>query len=247
MNEIQNFKRFPAIRCWIKHLLNGTFSNKSKSLYTIFGAVKRVRIVSTIVDKREIIINSIENEDILLNEENNNIRLEFDLDDGTGLIRAILWRVDPEKYSEFNKGDIVDVVGLIRQWKDYTSISPEIIKKIYDPNFILLRNAEIIKKIKSGDIQEIPDQSEEFLNINGTSGDINIEDLFEEEENGEENRIKEKIYSLIEQHTSEGNGISFEEIIKAINISTETLKNYIKDLEMESRIYPSEKDVYQSY
>jgi len=240
MNETQRFKRFPAIRCWIKHLLEGSYSSEEKFLYTIFGKVKRIRIIATIVDKREIVSAPVSNENSSLEtDDDSNLRIEFDLDDSTGVIRAIIWQANPDQYMDFKRGDIVDIVGLFRKSGDYISISPEIIKKVKDPNLILLRNAEIIRMIKSGDIQEIPEISKESKDID----EFDVYSLFE----GEGVDIKENIYSLIEHSTSDGNGISFKKILESVNISDEDLKKHIRDLVMESRIYESDEGIYQSY
>jgi hypothetical protein len=248
MSEPQSFKRFPTIFCWIKNVLEGRYSREDNSLFTIFGKVKRVRIVATIVDKREFINTQTSTEDTFLDDDNTtNSRLEFDLDDGTGLIRAVLWNANPEQYKDFVKGDIVDIVGIVRQWKDFTSISPEIIRKIDNPNFILLRNAEILKKIKSGEIQKIPDISEEEFEIDEISGEIDINDLFEGDQIFDGDDLKEKIYSIIAKYSSEGNGISFKKLKETAQISEEELKRFVRDLEMESRIFQSEKNFYQTF
>lgn len=248
MNEIQSFKRFPAIRCWIKNIMEGKYSIEKKSLYTIFGDVKRVRIVATVIDKREIISPQSTDDDFLLEEgDRSNLRIEFDLDDGTGLIRAILWRANPDHFKNYIKGDIIDVIGLIRKWREDIQISPEIIKKIKDPNFILLRDAEIIRKISSGEIQEIPEDLDKEFDIDKISSEIDINDLFEGENSLKIDDLKGKIYSIVEKHSIEGNGISFKEIKEIVQISEDKLRKYIRDLEMESRIYPSEKDIYQTY
>ncbi|GAH77448.1 unnamed protein product, partial [marine sediment metagenome] len=35
----QSYAFFPAIRCWVKHLLEGKYNAEKKSLFTIFGAL----------------------------------------------------------------------------------------------------------------------------------------------------------------------------------------------------------------
>jgi hypothetical protein len=246
MSATKSFKRFPAIRCWVKHLLEGSFSTEDKILFTIFGEVKRVRVIATIVDKREKVnTQASEDEDVLDEDDGNNVRLEFDLDDGTGLIRAILWSVNPEEYVNFEKGNIVDVVGLIRYWNSYVSISPEIIRKVEEPNSILLRDAEIIKKIKSGNMKEIPKLNEEGFEIEEIPGEFDLDELFEKKENIELDDTKEKVYSIIEKNSKDG--ISFKVLKQKLKIPEDELKRYIRDLEMESRIYQSEENVYQTY
>jgi len=248
MIETQGFKRFPAIRCWIKHIIEGRYMNEDKTLFTIFGKVKRVRFISTIIAKREIMGTQFSNNDPSLDDnETPNLRIEFDLDDGTSLIRAIIWRASLEKYQKFEKGNIVDIVGLIRYWNEYISISPEIIRVVEDPDYILLRDIEIIKKIQSDEIQEIPDVLDEEIQIDEISEEIDVDVLFSEEKSEVIDEAKEKIYTLIEEYSLEGNGISFQKLKMNLKLSENKLRTYIRDLEMESRIYQSEENIYQSY
>jgi len=248
MNEIQSFKRFPAVRCWIKHILEGQYVSNDNSYLTIFGKIKRVRIIASIVDKRELIsTQSSEDHPSSEDTDDTKLNLEFRLDDGTGLIRAILFHVESEQYKEYNKGDIVDIVGRNGEWSGFPQIYPEIIKKIKEPNQILLRSAEIIKEIKFGETTKISDYVEEDYEIDITSDEIDLDELFEGNQDIELNENKERIYSVIKKYTKEGNGISFEELKNQLGTSEEELKEYITDLEMESKIYQSEKNIYQSY
>ena len=249
MNEITSYKRNPTVDCWIKHILEGRYSLEEKLLFTIFGKTKRVRIICTIIDKREIMSpKSGENESFIEYDENNNMRLEFDLDDGTGLIRATIWRANLAMYKGYNKGDIVDVVGLIRRWKDFKSISPEIIRKVEVPNYILLRNAEIINKIKKGEIYDIPEIEENIDDIEDISNEINVDKIFENKVGT--NRLvdlKEKIYLIIEKYSEKGDRVSFERLKQDVEISDNELRSYINDLISESRIYEAEKNNYEAF
>jgi len=245
MSDGKSYKRSPAIRCWIHHILEGKYSEEIRSLYTIFGEIKRIRIVATIIRKREIMMNQVAGEDGFIDDEDNsNMRVEFDLDDSTGIIRAIIWRVNPETYMEYKEGDIVDIVGLIRYWNGYTSITPELMNKIKDPNFILLRNAEIIKKIKKGDLKEIPENILQDDLIDEIPDEIDLNDLYEDGEEPKQKNIKDQIFSLIDQHQQ---GISFKDLKQKLKLSDEILNDYIRDLEMESKIYQSEENIFQTF
>ncbi len=226
--------KFPAIKCMIKHVLEGQFSEDDVLLYTIFGKIKNVHIIGTIIEKRE---------EVYQREGEERQRIIFDLDDGTGLVQAVKWEANFEKYENLKKGDVIDLVGNFpKKWKLYNTISINFLTKVEDPNLILLRNGEVVKKIKSGEIQEIPDLLE---NVNDVD-EIYVDDLFNEEQNIKKEDIKENIYKVIEEHSSNGFGINFEELNKLIQITESVLKKYIKDLEMESRIYQSD-NYYQSY
>lgn len=240
-----SYKRNPAIQCWVKHILEGQYDENEKFFYTIFGHIKRIRIIATIIDKKEKLIEISEEEMGLEDSSDSNIRIDFDLDDSTGMIRATVRNADPDKYKSFKKGDIVEIMGGVSRYGDYVSLWLEYMKKVEEPNLILLRNAEIINKIKNGEIQEIPEIAN---NLEEFSDEIDVNTLFENENSTfEHNEIKEKIYSLIEKTSAEGKGINFEKLKQTIKISENELKTYLNDLILESRIYKSDNDHFEAF
>ena len=252
MNETRTYEFSPAIRCWVKHIVEGRYNAKEKSLFTIFGALKRIRLVATITNKEEFVSKRMN--DINSPTEEISTNLRFELDDGTGIISAVKWDVDIEKYKDLNTGDLVDLLGRVGYFNEKAQISSiNFIKKIIDPNYILLREAEVIKKIKSGNIQEIPpdeggdSEMNEDSFFDNLSDDIEIDKLFGEGEPSKVDTIKEEIFSTIYEYSQDGNGISLEELQSRLQIPENKLRTYINDLVMESRIYPTEENIYQSY
>jgi ribosomal protein S28E/S33 len=242
MSGTQSYEYFPAIRCWVKHLLEGKYNAEEKSLFTIFGVLRKIRLVATITNREDFVSNT------STGELSTNLR--FELEDGTGLISAVKWDVDLEKYNDLNQGDIVDILGRVGSYGDTAQISNiKLIKKVKDPNYILLRDAEIIKKIKSGDIHEIPIdfETDEEFSFETTSDEIRIDKIFGEEQPSEVDKLKEKIFSIIYEYSQDGNGISLKELQLKLQIPENKLRTYINDLAMESRIYPTEENIYQSY
>jgi len=63
------------------------------------------------------------------------------LDDGTGMIRVKVFQ-DTGAIRKVKKGDIVDVVGRLRQYNDEVHIFPEFVKMVDDPNYETLRKIE---------------------------------------------------------------------------------------------------------
>lgn len=242
MSGTQSYEYFPAIRCWVKHLLEGKYNAEEKSLFTIFGALKRIRLVATITNREDFVSNT------STGELSTNLR--FELEDGTGLISAVKWDVDLDKYNDLNQGDLVDILGRVGFYGDTVQISNiKLIKKVKDPNYVLLRDAEIIKKIKSGDIHEIPidSETEEEFSFDNISDEIRIDKIFGENQPSEVDKLKEKIFSIIYEYSQDGNGISLKELQLKLEIPENKLRTYINDLAMESRIYPTEENIYQSY
>ena len=255
MSETRTYEFSPAIRCWVKHLVEGRYNAKEKSLFTIFGALKRIRLVATITNKEEFV--SKRTSDINSPTEEISTNLRFELDDGTGTISAVSWDVDSDKYRDINIGDLIDILGRVGYYNEKTQISNiTFIKKITNPNYVLLREAEVIKKIKSGEIHEIPKVEEGDSDIDedsffdNLSDDIDIDKLFGESEPSKTSKvdtIKEEIFSTIYEYSQDGNGISLGELQTRLKIPENKLRTYINDLVMESRIYPTEENIYQSY
>ncbi len=252
MSTARSYEYAPPIRCWIKHLLEGKYNATGKSLYTIFGTLKRVRIVATITNREEFM--SKRSTDIDSPTEEINTNLRFELDDGTGIISAVKWDVDVENYEDINKGVLVDVLGRIGFYGEKVQINNiAFIKKIKNPNYVLLREADVIKKIKSGDLHKIPENSgsgselEEDTFFDDIPSEIDVEKLFSETKTPKVDKNKEEIFTIIYEYSQDGNGISLEELQQRTNLSENKLRTFINDLVMESRIYPTEENIYQSY
>jgi RPA family protein len=178
MSERISYKRNPAIQCWIKHIVESEFDENENLFHTIFGKVKRIRIIGTIIEKTEDLTEIDEYNIGLEDDAEENIQLIFKIDDGTSLIRAVIDSVNPEKFRNYNRGHIVDVVGRPRKKEGILSLWIEIIRKVEEPNQILLRDAEIIRRIKSGDIQKITVMSDN--KTDELSKEIDVNNLFEE-------------------------------------------------------------------
>ena len=252
MSIARTYEYTPPIRCWIKHLLEGRYNATENSLSTIFGPLKRVRIVATITNREEFMSQKRNDIDSPAEEVNTNLR--FELDDGTGIISAVKWDVDVENYEDLNKGVSVDVLGRIGFYSEKVQINNiAFIKKIKDPNYVLLREADVIKKIKSGDLIDITEDTgtgselEEDSFFDDIPSEIDVEKLFSETKTPKVDNIKEEIFTIIFEYSQDGNGISLEDLQRRTNVSETKLRTYINDLVMESRIYPTEENIYQSY
>ncbi len=247
MSDKKPMKWPSATNIFIEHLLEGKYLSEEKVLLTKFGKIKKAKIIATIVEKKEFISDAKDDKNNSTDSEPSNSRIAFDLDDGTGLIRANVWRADPEKYSTYDKGDIVIIVGGINQYKEFISISLDIIRKVEDPNYILLFRAEVLKKFKLGNWSEIPEVIEPTSNIDEISSNFEVKEMFEHESDSNADDLKEKVFKLIESHTTNGKGIKFEKMKTHFKVTDEDLRTIIRDLEMESKIYKAEEDTYQSY
>lgn len=244
MTETSQYIRFPAIRCWITHILDAYYDEIENVFHTIFGKVKRVRLIATIKDKYEF--------PSFDSETTSNMNLE--LDDGTGVIRASKWKVEPEEIARYDIGNLAYFIGVLQSREGVLSLRIEIIKIIIDPNEFLLHDVKIIKRIKSGEIVEIPSIDQEFNEIGNEFGEYDSNSIISPqfsqqvlEENKTEDSIKEMIFSIIEENSHNGKDTPLKELKIKMQITENKLKRYIRDLEQASKIYMSDENVYQSY
>jgi len=91
--------------------------------------IARVRVLATVIDK-------------FVSESNEYATLT--LDDTTDTIRCKIFG-DLNIIENIEKGDVVDVIGKVREYNGEIYIQPEIIVKIDNPNFEVLRKLEIEK------------------------------------------------------------------------------------------------------
>jgi len=77
------------------------------------------------------------------------------VDDGTETVRVKGWRDDAKRMSAFQPGEIVDVIGQVREYNGEVYLSPMSITAIEDPNWEALRELEIyrLRKVKKNDLQ----------------------------------------------------------------------------------------------
>lgn len=102
------------------------------------------------------------------------------LDDATGQIKLKAFGEDVDDFSQFNQGDTVLVVGLLRSWNNEIYITPEIMKK-KTPQFLLLRKLEIETEVpKTPDksvLLELKDKIITAVKDSEKDGGIDIEKL----------------------------------------------------------------------
>lgn len=126
-------ERQVAIKVQIKTLHTGEFVKQEgmnpNYIKTEDLEISRARVLATVIDK-------------FVSEDGNYATLT--LDDTTDTIRCKVFR-ELEIIENIEKGDLVDVIGKIREYNEERYIQPEIIVKITDPNFEVLRKLEVEK------------------------------------------------------------------------------------------------------
>jgi RPA family protein len=194
-------ERQPAKKVYISDLLAGKWTKmegmQPSYIETQDGEkISRARILGTVVQK-------------FISEDNKFGSIT--LDDMTETIRVKVFKT-MKPIENINIGDIVDVIGKVKEFDDEIYIIPEVIQKITNPNFEILRRAELLKKAA---ITEKTEQPEEKV-------------LKDKEE------LRVAILKAIE---SKKDGAMFDDIIKAVDAKEEKIEEIIDELLSEGICY----------
>ncbi|WP_297516312.1 OB-fold nucleic acid binding domain-containing protein [Thermococcus sp.] len=130
-------KRLPASRVYIKDILDGYYVRSEGDFepnYLITRdarKVYRVKVVATVV-----------REPVISDDETYG---KFQIDDGTGTIWVLGFRDDTRFIRLVKKGDIVQIIGKVAEWRDDKQILVEGVAKV-SPNFWILHRFETLKE-----------------------------------------------------------------------------------------------------
>lgn len=139
------------------------------------------------------------------------------LDDATDTITSRAFNEGVRLIDGTSEGDIVDVIGRVREYEDEKYITAESIAKITDPNWELVRKLELALKVKR------------------LGGDAEAqEDSIEEEVIGE--NPKSVVTGLIEE-LDDGDGAKYVRLIEGTGFEDEKLEKILTELMEEGEIY----------
>jgi RPA family protein len=225
-------RRLPARKVKIKSLTGGKFVqqngfNPSYVLSPDGQRLARVRLLATIVDK-------------FVSEDKKFSSIT--LDDGSDTIRAKAF--NSLILEQVAIGDIVDVIGRVRQYNEELYIVPEVLWKV-GPEWEMLRELEIrkekkeIEKIKTlvlkyqkqtSDVEELKRLMAEFgVEAEEVEAIIEAQSNVEEDETIQAEQLKERILELIGQ-LDHGDGADYGQLIEASGLPETKLDTIIEEL-----------------
>ncbi len=222
-------RRKPAKKVRIKDILEGKFFHGSKEdfkesfLISPFGQkISRVNLVGSVVNK-------------FLSEEENYAFLI--INDGSGSIRVKAFGESIENLKKLEVGDLVQIIGKIKEFNAELYISFEIGRKV-EPNFEILRKLEILKELIKQkrifeDIKNASNLPEEEL-MKYAKEKYGMEEecvkfILESLEMGKRVDYKPAILELIEK-LDEGEGVEIAKIIELSNLPEKEIENAIDEL-----------------
>ncbi|VVB74569.1 OB-fold nucleic acid binding domain protein [Candidatus Tiddalikarchaeum anstoanum] len=213
-----SYKRLTAFRVPINYLLSAPLNKEGDSFeYLAFKDLKvsRVRIVATIVSKK-------------INDDRSYAYLV--LDDGTETMRVKCWKEDVEKLEKPIVGDIIEIIGRVREWNSERYLSCESLHVVSDPNHWLYHEFELLmSKEKFERVNEKVETGVSTGVEKKESSDIKKEDL---------------VLKIIKDNDI-GKGTSFALIQRESKLDEAALKEVLSTLLNDSVIYEPQKNSYK--
>lgn len=238
--------RDTAVKLRIKDIAEGEFVKSTERWEPNYlvtpsnGGVSRIRVLATVVSKF-----------VSEDKKYSNITM----DDGSSTITVRAFKEKQELLEGIQAGDVVDAVGKPREYLGERYLVPELVNKIKDPNWELVRKLELMLKTPTGGeiaasssqkVGHTAEVAEEFVAseeqslvdvqgpVNKPSPAAGKKEAQAEREGG--NGSGERILKLIEE-LDEGDGAKYVSLLKTSNLTEEALESIIAGLLEGGDIY----------
>ncbi len=259
-------RRATAARVAIRDITEGTLIANAEGnvvgVDTFLGQISRVNLIATVIDRFE----------ATRDQETEQGRgfATITLDDGSGVIRVKLWGEQTQKITDIKVGDWVLVIGKVRSFQGETYINGEVIRRLEDSNWELVRLLELIKihrtphvlKEQFGlpQVEDVsmpvasePSRSQTTLQPGvWQTADTTLHQTPQQSQVVEEeeppiisSEVRRKVLQIIEEHDTEG-GARFEQILETIGeAAEEEVEQVLIDLLSEGLVYEPEIHRYK--
>lgn len=235
-------KRFVAYKLSLGQIINSKpeFEQERFSRIVVDGKeVVRANVIATIVDK-------------FLNDTSSYASLT--LDDGTGTIRVKAFTENVALLKDFQPGETIRIIGLLRFFNGELYILPEIIKTV-DARWLLARKLELAQEYGNVyDKQKQESSSVSYGRDNQSNQDKvsvitpnleekhegieheKIEDNKEDNQGNKEKSLRDQIIDMLRAAEPE-EGIDVDKLIMAMTAPVDIINNTIIELLEEGTIY----------
>jgi len=224
--------RQTTVRTRISDLVNGKFIRKegmepSYVLTELGQKISRVHLLGTIVDK-------------FMSEDGNYSTIT--IDDDFDSIRIKAFREDSNIFDNFEIGDLVMVIGKVREYTDENYIIPEIVKKVLNPNYEILHKLEVLKQLLKNKkvLEDIKKEKEKFVDVEelkkyAEKHDVDteaVEAVVESLTIEEESEVKDYKPLVLEtlEKLDKGEGVKFKRLLDESKLPENTFEEVINEL-----------------
>ncbi len=248
--------RSPAAKISIKAISDGRFVRSTdrwepNCLITPWGdKISRVRVLATVVAK-------------FVSEDKNYSTIT--LDDASDTISVRAFKEEREMLDAIKPGDMVDVVGKIKEYQEERYITPESIWRLDDPNWELVRRLELLaasraragqkggSDIASGEVkvEKVPTVAvnavampeadeiqvvEEVVEAAPKSKPIDAKPSKGDKETDKADGKKPMILKIIKD-MDEGDGVKYITLLKESKMAEDSLDSVLDELMQDGEVY----------
>lgn len=216
-----------AYKAWISDIVNNEFIRQPgewEPNYVLIRDLKvsRINIIANVITKYK-------------SEDGDYIFLT--IDDGSDNIQVKGWKEDTKLLDEANVGDIILLIGRIKESNSQRYLSPEAIRKLEKAEWLILRKKELTKIY--GKFDESNSQKEIGVKLEKTPTPTKEPDFYVKEEvvnEGSSENERQKVLNMIEKLSSK-EGIDKLEIINNSGFNEQKARDIIQDLLREGEVF----------
>ncbi len=206
-----------AYKVWVSDIVNNEFKQEKgewEPNYVIVHdkKVSRINIIANVITNYK-------------NEQGDYVSVT--IDDGSASIQVKAWKEDVSLIEGLEVGATILIIGRVREYNNEKYLTPEIIRKLDKPEWLIYRKKELTKEY--GDLIKKTEQPKEESGIN-----IVAEEEVIDNSSREGNR--QKILNIIE-NLSTKEGADKLDIIKETKLDEQTAEGIIQSLLMEGEIF----------
>lgn len=216
---MESLTRNTAYKIWIADLVSGNYSRGEGQFdagYVDFNGKKisRVNLICGVVDK-------------LSGEGYSSLTL----DDGSGTIQLKAWAEDVNIFLGVDIGDLVLVVGKVKDYNNSRYVVPEVVRKMDNPLWLKVRKQELVKEygkprsVGTTINSNFDEKNEEALNI--------IEEKIQDKSS-----LRETVLSLVESLDT-GEGVELDRVIGESGMAE--AKNIVQELVNDGEVFEFKK------
>jgi RPA family protein len=232
------FKRMPAVKTRIVDIVNGKYFSAEKEkmkaafVVTSFGQkISRVNLIATVIDK-------------FVSEDGNYCSLT--LDDGTSLIKSKTFKEDTKILKDYELGDLILLIGKLREYNGEVYINAEATRKVMDANFEILRRFEILQELRKK-----KKMTEEIKNLANQISEEELREYSKKKYNIDENALQvireSSIVEKVEDYKpallevinklDDGKGVEINKIFEVANLPESVIEHTLNELLANGSLY----------
>lgn len=223
-------KRSTAHRIRLKNIVNSPYEKREGFNPSVIKfnnlEISRVNVIASIVGK-------------YLTDDQNYCAIT--LDDGSETIRVKNFGAEVGVIKELNVGDIVRIIGKVKEYNEEKYIAGEI-SKVLNPNWLIVNEIELSNQKQTETDTSTTDSINKVIETKTNSSENEEIISISSESSDSESSIKQKILQYLKNNDN-GTGVIMDQIMTSLDVSSEEVKDSLYELLKVGEIYEPKKGI----